>query len=819
MQTSSTSRKRSTFRPALAVRKWLAIAGLTASLATNAPCNADPVTSSPPPPQAASTSAPTSSADKGERAPLSLVVNGVAKGDLVAVVRPTDVLLGKDDAQSAGVPFTTAALVAFGGAEYVSLASLAPHATYRLDLATVTLRVTVDPTLLGGTSVALDESGASSAAATRSDPSGFLTYSLTSDTANLGGDASLFLQGGATVGAGLLSAGGSYGSGDVRRGLISYQLDSQARLNRLTIGDELVSSDALGASTVLGGIGVSRHFELQPDYAYFPSPGLSGTVLGPTTADVYVNGSFVRSVQLAPGNFNLSDIPVPAGAGVSQIVLRDAYGNSQTLSGAFYETRALLRKGLSDYDYHLGFVRSSPFGATDTYGPLAAIGSYRLGLTNALTAGARVERWAGSVDGGPELDVGLPLGHLSLEPSLSSTFGVSGSAFAAGYDYFGRRFSLSLSALTQSQNYATPSLAAGAQRTRSSLRENLSFPLTRTATLALSNTTSTYTLEPAAGQLMATLDVQVPRLRAYVSLSAERDSGGSILGLNGPASSGHWTVGAQTSFSVGKGASLSASTSSTGAGYASTLQFAKGTPSGPGFGYQAVATSGKEPSAAAQLDYHTQYGNVQVLSNTSGSAGLATTLTLNGSLAGFQQGIFFAPPITSAYALADVPGYRGLAVFSGGQYAGRTDGRDAAVVPNLDPYNDNSIGIDQLSDRLDLIEDQSTLKLRPRESAGVVARFSVRQFHAYTGRVVIRRNGTTLVPALGSLALILSKHGTSTDLGSQGQFYVENLEPGSYEATVTAVDDSSCTFRIDLPPGKPDLPVTSIGTATCEATP
>jgi outer membrane usher protein len=799
------------------VRKWLAIAGLTASLARNAPCEADPINSTQPPP-AASTSAPAFS-DKGERAPLSLVVNGVAKGDVVAVLRAADVLLGKDDAQSTGVPFTPAALVAFGGAEYVSLAALVPHATYRLDLATVTLSVTVDPTLLGGTSVALDESGARSVAAARSDPSGFLTYSLTSDTANLDGDASLFLQGGATVGAGLLSAAGSYGSGGVRRGLVSYQLDSQTHLNRLTVGDELVSSDALGASIVLGGIGVSRHFELQPDYAYFPSPGLSGTVLGPTTADVYVNGSFVRSVQLAPGNFNLNNIPVPAGAGVTQIVLHDANGNSQTLSGAFYETRALLRKGLSDYDYHLGFVRSSPFGATDDYGPLAAIGSYRLGLTSALTAGARVERWAGSVDGGLELDVGLPLGHLSLEPSLSDTFGAGGSAFAAGYDYSGRRFSLSLSALTQSANYATPSLAAGAQRTRSSLRENLSFPLTRTATLALSNTTSTYTAEPAAGQLMATLDLQVPRQRAFVSLSAERDSGGSILGLNGPASSGHWTLGAQTSFSVGRGASLSAGTNRTAQGDASTLQFTKGAPSGLGFGYQAGVTTGQEASAAAQIDYHTQYGNVQVSSNASASAGLATTLTLNGSLAGFKQGIFFAQPISSAYALADVPGYRGLAVFSGGQYAGRTDGRDAVVVPNLDPYYDNSVGIDPLSDRLDLIEDQSTLKVRPRESSGVVARFSVRQFHAYTGRVVIRRNGQSLVPALGSLALILSKHGTSTDLGSEGQYYVENLEPGSYEATVTTIDDTACTFRIELPAGNPKVPVTSLGTATCEATP
>ncbi|MGP6158598.1 MAG: fimbria/pilus outer membrane usher protein [Vulcanimicrobiaceae bacterium] len=741
----------------------------------------------------------------------------MAKGDIVGIVRAADVLMSADDAQSAGVPFPAGAVVAFGGAKYVSLASLAPHATYRLDLSTVTLSVTVDPTLLGGTNVALDGPGEDHAGAARSDPSGLLTYSLTTDAANVGGDATAFLQGGTTVGAGVLSASGSYGSGNVRRGLVSYQMDSEAHLNRLTVGDGLVSSDALGASTVLGGIGVSRHFELQPNYAYFPSPGLDGTVLGPTTADVYVNGSFVRSVQLAPGNFNLSNIPVPTGAGVTQIVLHDALGNSQTLSGAFYQTRALLRKGLSDYDYHLGFVRSSPFGANDVYGPLAAIGSYRFGLSNSLTVGGRFERWAGGVDGGPQLDIGLPMGHLSFESSLSRSFGASGSALAVAYDYFCRRFGLSLSALTESANYATPSLAAGGQRTRSNLRESLTLPLTRTATLALSNITSSSTSQPAEGQLLATLAVQVPRQHTYVSLSAERDSGGSILGLSGPTSTGHWTLGAQASFTVGKTSSLSASASSTAGNTSSTLQFAKGAPNGPGFGYQASATMGTQSSAAAQLDYHTQYGNVQVLSNASAVEGLATTLTLNGSLVGFKQGLFFSQPVTSAYALADVPGFRGLAVFSGGQRVGRTDGRDAIVVPNLDPYYDNSVGIDPLPDRLDLIEDQATLKVRPRESAGVVVRFSVRQFRAYTGHIVIHRKGKSLVPTFGTLALSRSGHDSSSDLGSQGQFYVENLEPGTYAATVTDADGTACSFQVVLPLGGKAVPVTSLGTIACEA--
>jgi outer membrane usher protein len=789
--------------------RWLSTTGLAILLAAQVPCDAaEPITNF----AAPSVLAPSDS----QRAPLSLIVNGVSKGDVVGILRSNDVLLTEDDARSAGVPFPPTAIVDVSGARYVSLALLAPHATYRLDLTTVTLTVTVDPLLLGHTTVALDASGAEHSAIARSDPSGFLTYSLSSDTANMGGDANAFVQAGATSGLGIFTASSEYASGHARRGLVAYQLDSDQHLNRLVIGDELVSSDALGASTVIGGVGVSRHFEFQPNYAYFPSPGLSGTVLGPTTADIYVNGTLLRSVQLAPGVFNLNNIPVPIGAGVTQIVLHDALGNTQTLSGVFYQTRSLLSKGLTDYDYHLGFVRLNPFGDNDVYGPLTAIGSYRLGLTNSLTVGGRFERWAGSADGGPQIDVGLPIGHLSLESSLSDSFGTSGNALAVAYDYVGRRFGLNLSALTQSANYATPSLVPGSQRTRSSIRESLSLPLSRRATLQLSNTTTSFAAQPTAGQLLAMLDVQVPRQNAYVTLSAERDSGGSILGLNSPTSNGHWTLGTQLSFSLGK-TFLSASTSSDAAS-GSNVQFSNGVSTGPGFGYQVSAETRAQLSAAAQINYNTQYGNIQALGNA-GSGTPSTTLTLNGSLVGFKQGLFFSQPVTNAFALADVPGFRGLAVFSRGQYAGRTDGRDALVVPNLDPYNDNPIAIDQLPDRLDLIEDASTINVRPKDQSGVTVRFSVREFHAYTGHIIIVHGSKSIVPALGSLVLSRSGKQRSTDLGSNGQFYTEDLEPGLYAATIDSIDGSRCAFQINLPPGEPKLPVTSLGTIKCETTP
>jgi outer membrane usher protein len=790
-------------RRVLAARSWLAVVMVAVSLAANVPCVAEPVANS----------APVASDDEGERAPLSLIVNGVAKGDIIAVVRHANVLLLEDDLRAAGVPFPAAEIAEFRGGRYVSLAALASHVTYLLDLPTVTLNLTVDPSLLARADIALN--GSRPAGAARADPSGFLTYSLTSDTANLGGDAAAFVQGGMSDNTGTLTASGTYGAGQMRRGLVAYQTDSEAHFSRLTVGDQLVSSDALGANVVLGGIGLSRHFELEPDYAHFPTPGLSGTVLGPTTADVYVNGALIRSIELAPGGFNLNNIPVPTGAGVTQIVLRDAAGNSQTLSGAFYGTRALLRQGLTDYDYHIGFVRRDPFGTDDVYGPPAAIGSYRLGLSNSLTVGGRFERWAGGVDGGPQFDLGLPIGHFSFAAPLSTAFGTSGSALALAYDW---SFGLRLSALTQSAHYATPSLGSNDPRTRSTVSENLSLPILGTTMLAVSHTTSSFTTQPLAGQFSAALHTQVPWQRATISLNLERNSGGSILGLNGPHSNASWTIGAQMSFSLGRGFDLSLARTSTAGSNSSTVQIAKDAPSGPGLGYQVSATTGAQSSAAAQIDYHTEYGNIEMLSNAAGSSGVATSFSLNGSLVGFKQGLFLSSPVTSAYALARVPGFRGLPIFSQGQYVGRTDGRDALVVPGLDPYYDNAIGIGELADQLDLIADDSTLKVRPKDLAGVVASFFLRRFHAYTGRIVIRRNAKLLVPAFGMLTLSRAGHDSASDLGSQGQFYLDTLQPGKYAATVTGAD-STCSLMLDLPAGTERVPVTSLETITCETHP
>jgi outer membrane usher protein len=799
-----------------AIRKWLVACGLLASLGTLVPV-------------AAQSATPGISQPIGDRrAPLGLVVDGVTKAQTVVVIlRGNDVLVLESDLQAAAVPLPGATFVALEGNRYVSLDSLAPKIRFKVDEAALALDIQIDPALLEHAAIAVGDSELKIRPA-RADPSGFLTYSVSSNADNLSGRTNAYLQAGAgSATAGLFTASASYSDGIAHRGLIAYQRESEINLSRLTVGDEYATTGDLGANVVVGGLGSSRHFEFQPEYAYYPTPGLRGEVLSPTTADLYVNGTFLRSVQLAPGTFDLSEIPVPPGAGVTKIVLRDAYGNSQTLGGTYYETRHLLRKGVTDYDYHVGFLRKDPFGANDVYGPLAALGEYRIGLTDGLTVGGRFERTAGSTSGGPQLDAALPIGHVSLEADASDAFGLGGNAFGAAYDYYSRRIGITISAETQSPAYSNASLEAGAQRQRSSVRESLGLPLSTFSTITVSNTTTSFTDEPVSGELVADATIRPPHRNMFLDLRVERDSGGEIFGITPvlgagtpilavarPLSTARTTFGIQATFITGRTTQLTAGTNNAAGSGSATLSLEKSAPTGPGFGYQVQGTTGAGRFASSEVSYQTQYGDIQALSN-SGIGPSSTSLTLTGSLVAFPQGAFFTRPVEGAYALVEVPGYAHLPVFFNDQYAGRTDRRDAAVVPDLSPYYDNRVGIDDLRDHLDLAEDFSVAEVRPKNSSGADTEFTIRHFHAYSGHIVIHRDGRTIVPVLGQVVLTRAGKSFPSDLGREGQFYIENLEAGTFSAAVTTSDELTCAFTAVLAPDA--RPVTDMGTFVCEA--
>ena len=112
---------------------------------------------------------------------------------------------------------------------------------------------------------------------------------------------------------------------------------------------------------------------------------MSGEAALPSTVDLYVDNALRMRRQVPSGPFSIQDLPVSTGQGEARLVVRDILGREQIITQPFYTTSRLLKQGLQDYSYELGFVRRN-FGIdSNNYGRFIAVGTHRFGLTEQFT--------------------------------------------------------------------------------------------------------------------------------------------------------------------------------------------------------------------------------------------------------------------------------------------------------------------------------------------------------------------------------------------------------------------------------------------------
>jgi len=744
------------------------------------------------------------------------------------LVGQSDILLPLDALHGLSFQMPAAAETrTLGSVQYVSLHSLAPAVTYTYDLATLTVRVDLTSAahIEGSQSLDLAQKGP----ATRdphADTSGFVNYSITG-TSGVGDALGGFYELGLSNNGGHLTASGSYDRSEFRRGLLAYSIDDQQDLRRETLGDEVALSGTLGSSVVVGGVGYSRYFALQPGFLRDASPVVSGTVLSPTQAQVYVNGSLYRTVTLEPGQFSLTNLPVPPGANVTQVVLRDANGATTDLSSGYYAAPSVLSRGLNEYNYHIGFLRLQPFAAHDQYGPLAGLGFYRVGLTNDITVGATFEKTAGRIDGGPTLDLRLPVGTLNLAaavsgasgdlvtPGLASTApttGTSGRASSLGYTYSSRRFSLSAYDFNRSKNYSTLTLAPNDERANSATGESVAVTLTRKLNVALSHVNTNYSDETPSSALTAlTINVNATR-RATLEFTVQRGTDSSLNPTARVSNGANWTIGAGLVIQLADSGVVTVDTTNVDGVAATTAQYEKVAPAGIGLGYDLQVGAGETGSLLGSATYHSQFFDADTFLQT-GSAGNLASATLSGSIDVFRQGIFFAEPVQSAYGLVHVDGLIDAPVYYNGVLVGTTGKRGDAVISNLGPYIDNQVSLGSLESLTNAVADAPEKPLNPRFYSGTSATFSVHRVHIFNGKLSIAQAGKTFPPAFGSLTVAVPSGDLRSDLGDNGEFYFENIPPGTYRATALYAGGGTCSFEISIP--KSDELQTDLGGLTC----
>jgi outer membrane usher protein len=763
------------------------------------------------PPSVVAQDAPPAEPIPAKSAAVSLVVAGIDRGIVIVRVGPDDVWVPLAALRATELRLPSAGSRTAGGVEYLSLRSLSPGATYTFDQAMLTVSVFVkDPTLIKGSQDIDVGQRRAETSGTHAEPSGFINYLITGTNASTN-DLSAFTEVGFGNEGGHFTATGSYNDDTFHRGLIAYSVDQAAYMRRETVGDEIGDSGALGSSVVIGGIGVSRLFALQPNFVRAPSPSLTGTVLSPTRADIYINGTLYSSLELQPGQFNIGQLPVPPGANVTQVVLHDANGTTTDITAPYYSASTLLPQGVNEYSYHIGFVRPEAFGAVDRYGSLAGLGFFRVGLTDAVSVGATFEGEPGKIDGGPTVDFKLPIGAVSLAGSASDAAGIMGHAALGAYSFASKRLSASVYEIVRSAAFSTITLAALADRTTVETGESVSFSAGQGVTFGVDHTATRYRDAMPTDRIAAIASLR-PIRRATLQLSIERDRGVALDPSIVTSRSSSWTIGTTLMLDIGR-STVATVRSATIDGHAATnVELYKQAPEQYGLGYDAQASLGAPDTFRGEATYRSQVIDVDALLN-SGDGPASVSTTFSGGIGIFPSGVFFSEPIQSAYGLVHVEGMNDVPVLFNGIELGTTGKRGAFFIPNLAPYVDNTISLGSLDAATNAVPDAFEKPLNPRFDSGVSTVFKIHRVQIFVGKLAIQRNGTQISPSYGIMRITGPAGERHSDLGADGEFYYENLTPGTYRATALYAGNGTCSFDLVVASGT-DLQV-DLGKLTC----
>lgn len=739
-----------------------------------------------------------------QRLVVPVSVNTVPKGEVSALLEGDDVLLQVRDLSAAGVSGFAGRRESHAGEEWVSLASLAPGLSYRLDPDTVTLAVTVPPTWLAGQvfDLTMPRPAGLVYVSSQSLFANYAVHVTDMKTWNAFGEAGLSLGGNLFYSAVLRTDDGS-----VVRGLTNVTHDDRARLVRWVAGDSVAAAGGLGGSLFLAGLSVSRSFDLDPYFSRYPSFALTGAVATPSTVDVYVNGNIVKREAIAPGTFQLSNILLPAGNGTTRVVVRDVFGQEREITSGFYASSAVLAKGLSEFTYNLGFRRDNLAKESWDYGSLSFLGRHRYGFSDSLTAELRLEADDHLVSGGPGFAWRLPVGEIEGYVAASRQGGQTGGAASLSYRYVGRPVNYGVFARTLGPHYAALGLSADQDRPRWDGNAFVGIQLGRLANLTLQYTGTIPRDAPSSQRASLSSSSSLTRdLSLFLSFARV---------FQGPTQGSEAFVG--MSLFLGRNTTALASYRHQDGLNTGSIDVQKSLPVGTGFGYRFNGTAGDGPGSASGLvQYNAPFGRYEASVLRLGGE-TSSTLSASGGIVALGGTVVPTRPVVDSFALIRVPGVSGVHGSASNQVVGTTNGSGDLLIPNLIPYYGNRIGIADRDVPIDYEIGAVERTVATPFRGGAVVEFPVKRVTTVTGRVLIVEAGMEKAPAYGELT-VTGPGGVpqTSPVGGDGGFYLENLSPGRYPAAIEH-KEAICRFTLVVPASA--SPFVNLGTFRCAVPP
>ena len=734
---------------------------------------------------------------------LDVLVNEQRKGTVIILRKDDRLFVGARDLQLWRMRLPNTNPLTFYGEDYYALDGLA-GLTFKFDPSTQMLAVQVPPRLFEATFLNAQEIDFS--ALSPPSPGGFINYRVSANHAE-----------GLTNSTGMLDLVGFGGWGSAQTRILGLDLNKQARairlestwtrdepmqLTRLRFGDTISGASSWGGAVRFGGIQWATDFSLQPDFVTFPLPGISGEAALPSTVELYVDNLLRMRRDVPSGPFSIQDLPVINGQGDAILVVRDIMGNEQVITQPFMTSSRVLKQGLQDYSYELGFLRRN-FGVdSNNYGRPMAVGTHRLGFSKHFT---------GEIHGellGNQQSVGL--GGVLLSPvagvlagSLAMSHSKKGIGGLLGLGFQRQSGSFSIGANTQlaSQNFTKLGLQPEKIAPRHISQMIVKMASSVYGAFALNYTQQAFRELEEHRSISGTYARKVGslgNLRASVTryLNGEAKT---VFGLN---FSMNLELGNRTSANI----NMSANTGHKNA----NLQLNQRMPARGGFGYRLVPGLGDSDRREAEVSLQNGVGNYSLAAAQS-QGQTAFRGSASGGVAFLGGSSFFSRSITDSFAVVQVPGYPGVGIYADNQLSTRTNAKGNALLTSLRPYQKNSVRIEQSDIPLDAQIDTLKLDAVPYFRSGLVLKFPVKRSRGALLSVVLD-NGEPL--PTGAQVEIINENILENELfptGMRGEVYLTGLAMNNRLRAIWR--EQSCEFALPFPETTDPLP--HLGTYIC----
>ncbi|MCI5193717.1 MAG: fimbrial biogenesis outer membrane usher protein [Candidatus Electrothrix sp. AU1_5] len=777
----------------------------------------------------------------GERAILEIVVNGYNEGQqFLRITDDSDVLLSSELLKGLRL---RPELWAGQESNQISLRSLTPKLQFSLDTNSAMLNLAVPSEWFKPQIISSREENAVRENATKEvlHPlpwAGFLNYNIQADFSEQeDGLSDLTLPWELGFNYGQWFAQSTFSSRyDVEeqeyqtvRQNTSLLWDDPDTMHSLTLGDFNPPYSLLGGGGNFAGISWRKNFSLDRNFRYDSNLSLTTEIDSPTHAQLYSNGRQVKEWDLLPGMVNFEDISSYVG-GDAELVLTDAFGRERRLNVPSFTSQQVLKKGVHEYAYSLGWQRENIGRKSNDYGDPAALGFHRYGFGETWTGGAAFTVTEDSFAAGSML-FALLGGFSQLETGFfvsRSKKNETGYSGTARYSFRYKQFN-AYTGLTgfsreyvnvPERSYANDSSEDegededGENKLRYQGSLNLSYSDTDWGSLSLGYAENVSWNNDSSRSLSLTYRKSLfsgLHLTLGVKHDLEEEDSDSIyltlqFSPKTESNSRDWydSLNAESRYHETDG-------------WQNTASLQKTYPRGAGYGYTAnLSRKEDEFSGNVRGQYKNAHGIYTAAARYSENSSFSGSLTAAGSLALINKGIYHGRPITDSFAVVQVEGLDDVTVENGSIPMGKAGNDSSLLVPDLNSYNKNRLSIATLNLPLNYNAAVLEQDVEVGQRSGSIVKFQFTRFSAVEGELYLQPvdKDEEKVRIEEALPLELTFNGEKHEgfTGRNGYFYLENVPVGEHTLRVYQ-PGGYCLAKFTVP--DTDKIVVNLGELAC----